>query len=139
MSYRDKVNRMKEGGLYKVADFQVNGNPEQVREYTHEIAFFVEDVPKFEREIDILHFTDTGKQLAVNATNGDILLDAFGEPENWPGQRITLFLAPYGKEGKLGIRVRKVGAAAPTNAPLPTPISQPPFDDEVPFSAGDES
>jgi hypothetical protein len=140
--YRDKINRQKQGGLYRVSDFYINGDAQAVREYTHEIAFLQQDVVKFDREIDILHFTDTAKQLQVNVTNGDLLMDAFGDdPDLWPGSKVTLFLSPYGKEGKLGIRVRKAGTEAPMNArtqtpastPLPALIGNPPFDDEVPF------
>jgi hypothetical protein len=107
-TYREKINRQKEGGLYKVSDLQ-NGNGE-TREVTHEIAFLVEDVEKFDRTMDILHFTDTRKQLQVNVTNADLLMDMFGDdPAKWPSNLVTLYLAAYDKKdpSKLGIRVKK--------------------------------
>jgi hypothetical protein len=140
-SYRDKVNKQKQGGLYRVSDFYINSDPQAVREFTHEIAFLAQDVEMFDREIDILHFADTPQQLQVNITNADLLMDAFGDdPALWPGERITLFLAPYGKEGKLGIRIRKAGTAPPANAREQAPTTAPTalsrqrdMEDEIPF------
>jgi hypothetical protein len=137
-SYRDKINRQKEGGLYRVSDLQ-NGNGE-TREVTHEIAFLVQDVEMFDREIDILHFVDTPKQLQVNVTNADLLMDLFGDdPASWPGNLVTLYLAEYeyGKDKKrgLGIRVKKPGAGTPSNTFKPPTLSSstPDFDDQIPF------
>jgi hypothetical protein len=140
-AYRDKIERQKQTGLYRVSDFQINGDPQAVREYTHEIAFLQQDVVKFDREMDILHFTDTAKQLEVRTINGDLLMDAFGDdPADWPGNKVTLYLAPYGKEGKLGIRIRKAGTAPPANAreqtrttPPMTLSRQRDMDDEIPY------
>jgi hypothetical protein len=110
-AYSEKITRQKKAVLYRVSDLQ-NGNGEP-REVTHEIAFLAQDVEKFDREVDILHFADTPKQLQVNVTNGELLIEMFGdEPANWPGNLVTLYLAPYDKKdpSKLGIRVKKPGA-----------------------------
>jgi hypothetical protein len=130
-NYREKINRQKDGGLYKVSDLQ-NGNGE-TREVTHEIAFLAQDVEKFDREIDILHFADTRKQLQVNVTNADLLMDMFGdEPANWPGNLVTLYLVAYDKKdpSRLGIRVKKPGANTPRSPAISTPVD---MDDEIPF------
>jgi hypothetical protein len=119
-SYRDKINRQKEGGLYRVSDLQ-NGN-DAAREVTHEIAFFVQDVEMFDREIDVLHFVDTPKTLQVNVTNGETLMELFGDdPANWPHNQVTLFLAAYDKKdpSKLGIRLKRPGAETPSNDEIP--------------------
>jgi hypothetical protein len=127
-SYREKIDRQK-SGLYRVSDLQ-NGNGE-TREVTHEIAFLAQDVEMFDRKIDVLHFTDTRKQFQVNLTNGELLMEMFGdEPDNWPSNLVTLYLAPYGKEGKLGIRVKKPGANTP-HPPALTPAAD--MNDEIPF------
>jgi len=124
-TYRAKLDRMKETGFYKVADF------EEGREDTHIIDHLMQDVTMFDRKMDILCFKDTGRQLQLNYTNGETLWTLFGEPENWEGKTITLFLAPYNKDGKLGIRVKAAnGAALPS---VPATIERPNLDDEIPF------
>jgi hypothetical protein len=126
-SYREKINSQKTG-LYRVSDFQ-NGNSE-TRQVTHEIAFLAQDVEMFDRKVDVLHFTDTRKQLQVNLTNGELLMEMFGdEPATWPNNLVTLYLAPYGKEGKLGIRVKKPSA----NTPRPPAITSADDFGEIPF------
>jgi hypothetical protein len=140
-AYRDKINKQKEGGLYRVADFQLNGDPNAVQEFTHTIHFLAENVPKFEREIDILYFSDTNKSLQVNVTNAEILMNLFGDdPLDWPDHKVTLYLAPYGKEGKLGIRLRKPDTAPSNTSAAPTtttsialPDRRADMDDEIPF------
>jgi hypothetical protein len=126
-AYSEKIARQKQTGLYRVSDFQNNGIN---REITHEIAFLAENVEMFDREIDILHFTDTFKQLQVNTTNAELLIEMFGDdPAAWPRKLVTLHLAPYGKEGKLGIRVKMPGA----DTPRPPAIPRPDIDDDIPF------
>jgi hypothetical protein len=88
--------------------------------------------------VDVLHFSDTGRTLVLNVTNAEILMDLFGDdPSKWEGNRTTLFLAPYGNEGKLGVRLRAADAPAPGNtretAVKAAAASKPPFDDEIPF------
>ena len=128
--FSEKVARMKTG-VYKVADFD-NG----ITERTHTIDHLEEDVEMFEREVDVLHFEDTGQTLVVNVTNAELLMKAFGEePSEWKGKRITLFLAPYGSEGKQGIRVRPVTATIHVGVPVRTnpQRSDADMNDEIPF------
>jgi hypothetical protein len=124
-AYSEKIKRMRETGLYKVADFEGG------KEVTHTIDRLLEDQVMFEREMDILCFTDTGRQLQVNVTNGETLIGLFGDdPDKWGGQRVTLYLAPYGKEGKLGIRLKAATGNGPT---LPVRSRAAEMDDEIPF------
>jgi hypothetical protein len=130
-AYSEKIAKQKQSGLYRVSDFQ-NGSG-QPREITHEIAYLAQDVQKFDREIDVLQFTDTFKQLQVNVTNGELLIEMLGDdPAAWPGNLVTLYLAPYGKEGKLGIRVKRPGADTPKPVAI-VPSREQEMDDDIPF------
>ena len=126
-AFSEKIAKPKTG-LYRVADFEDN------KEITHVISHLLEDQPMFEKKMDILCFEDTGRQLQLNITNAEFLITNFGDdPATWSGKRVTLALAPYGRESKLGIRLRLPdpngdGAAAPTATPAATNL-----DDEIPF------
>jgi hypothetical protein len=124
-AYSDKIEKQKQGGLYKNADFKV-GKP-----VVHEIAYLAQDVERFNKTMDILYFADANKQLQVNTTNAETLIKLRGDnPDDWCGQSITLFLDEY-KPGAFGIRVRAAsgnGSRAVTRAPEP-----PPYDDEIPY------
>jgi len=119
-AYSEKIARAKQQGLYKVADLLG-------KEVTHTISHLLEDAVMFNREMDILCFVDTGKQLQVNLTNGEWLIDNFGsDPNDWPGHRVTLFVGEYEfKKGetKQGIRLKRpdgsvtVGGNAAGTAP----------------------
>jgi hypothetical protein len=135
-AYSDKIKRLEERGLYKVKDLEDLGG-----EATHVISILVEDEVRFEKEMDVLYFEDTGRQLSLNPINGRTLIELFGdEPENWKGRRITLFLEEY-REGKFGIRLKQPpnGGAAVTAKALATvpagkkPPEPPPFDDDIPY------
>jgi hypothetical protein len=121
--YSDKIARAKQQGLYKVAD--LNG-----KEVTHTISHLLEDYVKFDREMDILCFTDTGKQLQVNLTNGEWLIKNLGEdPNDWSGQRVTLYLAEY-KQGEYGIRLKRPdGSVNVGGATVSTSPKRPPKED----------
>jgi hypothetical protein len=69
----------------------------------------------FGKTMDVLNFSDTPRQLQVNQTNAEFLLDAFGdEPKTWGGKAVTLYLAEYEFKGerKLGIRLKRADTAA---------------------------
>src|SRR5262249_52754491 len=106
MSDFSKRIRSQKTGFFKVADLEGG------KELTYTISHLEEAVPMFDKEIDILNFSDTGRQLSVNQTNAEFLLDIFGDdPEKWAGQRVTLYLTEYEyqKEKKLGIRLKLPG------------------------------
>jgi hypothetical protein len=135
-SYSDKVKRLEQRGLYKVKDLEDLGG-----EATHVISILVEDEVRFEKEMDILYFEDTGRQLSLNLINGKTLIELFGDdPETWKGHSITLFVDEY-REGKLGIRLRKPpngGAVAAAKAFATVSNEGPPalcdeMDDSIPF------
>jgi hypothetical protein len=118
-AYSEKIARAKQQGLYKLSDF-ANGE-----EKTHTISCLLEDVVKFEREMDVLCFTDTGKQLQLNITNGSWLIDNFGDdPNDWGGHRVTLYVGEYefkGREKQRGIKLKQ--PYGPANN----------IDDEIPY------
>jgi hypothetical protein len=119
-AFSEKIQKAKGHGFYRVADF------ENIREYTHVIAYLLEDQVVFDERKDILCFADTGRQLVVNVSNAETLITLFGdEPNNWAGRRVTLFLGSYGKDNKPCVRVRATtgaSAQAATTAPAsPTP------------------
>jgi hypothetical protein len=132
-AYSDKVQSQK-GGLYRVSDFEGD-----VKERTHVIDFLEQDVVVFERTVDVLHFKDTQRQLQVNVTNAEKLMDLFGdEPDKWAGKSVCLFLQTYGTEGKQGIRIRTAGSPVNAgNGPATREIASRPatveMDDEIPF------
>jgi hypothetical protein len=107
-AYSEKIRRAKEQGLFKVADV-LN------REVTLTISHLLEDAVMFNREIDILCFVETGKQLQVNLTNGEWLIENFGDdPNDWPANRVTLYVGEYefkGGEKKQGIRLKRADAS----------------------------
>jgi len=110
-NYSEKIARAKQQGLYKVADL-LSGP------VTHTISHLLEDVVKFEREMDLLCFADTARQLQINVTNGEWLINNFGEdPEDWAGQHVTLYVGTFefgkNKEQRQGIRLKKPDGAAP--------------------------
>jgi hypothetical protein len=103
---RDQKNKK---GFYKVADLEGG------KEVTHTISHLDEEMEMFGKTVDILNFSDTARQLQINQTNGEFLLDTFGdEPEDWAGKQVTLYLKEYDFKGekKLGIRLKQAEAAA---------------------------
>jgi hypothetical protein len=122
-AYSDKIKREKEKGLYKNSD--LDG-----KEATHTIDRLLQDITMFDKQMDVLTFSDSAKQLQVNVTNGDTLIQLFGDdPDDWHGHRITLFLDEY-KPGKFGIRIR---SAASRNGSLPATRRGSDMDDDIPF------
>jgi hypothetical protein len=117
MSAFSKRIRGKESGFFKVADLE-NG------ERMLTILRLDEDVVMFNEPRDILNFVETGKQLTLNQTNAEFLLDNFGdEPATYEGKRVVLFLAEYTYEGKKGTGVRLKLPGAPAAKP-PAPRSE---------------
>ena len=93
--------RSQSKGFYKVADF------EDGREVTHTISHLDEAMEMFNKTVDILNFSDTGRQLNVNQTNAEWLLNKLGNnPEQWAGKKVTLYLAEYEYGDKKGQTIR---------------------------------
>ena len=86
----------------------------------------------------MLHFRGKQKGFVVNATNYDVIADAYGdETDDWAGQPIELYPTRVHFKGQLtdAIRVR-IPQAKPAPKPAPTPTSKPApeaFDDEIPW------
>jgi hypothetical protein len=101
MSAFSERTRSNKTGLYKVADLEGG------KEITHTISHLDEEMEMFNKTVDILNFSDTGKQLSLNQTNAEFLLDKFGDdPEKWAGQSVTLHLAEYAYGEKKGQTIR---------------------------------
>jgi hypothetical protein len=95
--------------MYKVADLEGG------REPTHIISHLLEAVEMFGKTVDILNFSDTARQLQLNQTNAEFLLNAFGDdPQTWGDKPVTLYLAEYDFKGKkkLGMRLKRTDTAA---------------------------
>ena len=134
-AYSEKIARAKQQGLYKVADLLGMKDKQE----THTISHLLEDTAMFGREIDILCFVDTGKQLQVNITNGEFLINNFGEdPESWAGHRVVLYVGQYDfGDKKQGIMLKRadggvtIGRNAARAAPKRSPKED--IDDEIAF------
>jgi hypothetical protein len=135
--YREKIANQKRG-YFRVADFEAVEGKAIVRV----IAYLAEDRQVFDEEKDVLFFEDDGRQLPLNVTNAEKLIELFGdEPEQWSGQKVVLYLGSFGKENKPCIRLRAPDIAVSGNGvrkeATPAVASKtpepPPFDDEIPF------
>ena len=131
-AYSEKITRAKQQGLYKVADLEGG------KEVTHTISHLLEDAIKFDREMDILCFVDTARELSINLTNGDWLIQNFGpDPSDWAGHKVTLYVGEYEfKKGetKQGIRLKRPDGGVTVGAkadPKPPPKNE--LDDEIPY------
>jgi hypothetical protein len=135
-AFSEKI-RGKESGFFKVADLE-NG------ERTLSISHLDEDVVLFGEVKDVLNFVETGKQLQLNQTVSEWLLDNLGDdPASWEGKKVVLHLGEYtyNKEKKLGVRLKLPGApepkpaiaAAPKPAPAPRGGNGSKSDPDIPF------
>ena len=95
----------------------------------------------FKKTVDILNFSDTARQLQLNQTNAEFLLDTFGdEPKAWQGKAVTLYVYEYNIKGEKtpGIRLKRadtVAAEASANRALARQADgKAAMDDEIPFS-----
>jgi hypothetical protein len=109
--------RSQQSGFLKVSDI------DRDTPWTLTIASLQEQVEVFGELKDVLHFKETGKQLALNQTTAEWLLTNLGDdPKQYPGKRVTLYLGQYKYEGetKLGIRLRLPNATSPaiSNTPV---------------------
>jgi hypothetical protein len=105
----EQKEKQKETGIFKVADFP-NG-----KELLLTVRYLDEQVAMFGKEVDLLNFVETGRQLQLNWTTSQWLIDNLGDdPEDWPGKQIVLHLASYeyNREKKLGIRLKLPGTAS---------------------------
>jgi hypothetical protein len=110
MSEFSKRVRSKESGFFKVADFEGG------KELTLTIDHLEEEMEIFNEVKDVLNFVETGRQLQLNQTTSEWLLDNLGDdPETYAGKKVTLYLGEYEykKEKKLGIRLKLSGTSTP--------------------------
>ena len=134
-AFSDRIRDQKNKGLYKAADLEGG------KEVTHIISHLLEEVEMFGKTVDILNFSDTARQLQLNQTNAEFLLDAFGDdPQAWGGKPVTLYFVEYDfvkGEKKPGIRLKKADTAAAeasaTQARARLTDGKAAMDDEIPF------
>jgi hypothetical protein len=133
-AFSERIRDQKNKGFYKVADLEGG------KEVTHTISHLDEEVQMFKKTMDILNFSDTARQLQLNQTNAEFLLDSFGdEPKAWEGRAVTLYLADYEYKGetKSGIRLKRADAAAAEASAKRALVRQADgkaeMNDEVPF------
>jgi hypothetical protein len=108
-AFSERIRDQKNKGFYKVADLEGG------KEVTHIIDHLLEAVQMFDKEVDVLNFQDTARQLQLNLTTSDFLINALGDdPETWGGKAVALFLDEYEYKGekKLGIRLKLADATA---------------------------
>jgi hypothetical protein len=106
--------RSQQHGFLKVSDI------DRDTPWTLTITSLEEQVEVFSETKDVLHFKETGKQLALNQTTAEWLIINLGDnPQNWKGKQVVLHLAEYKYEGetKLGIRLRLPNATSPQRKP----------------------
>jgi hypothetical protein len=133
-AFSERIRDQKSQGFYKVADLEGG------KELTHTISHLDEAVKMFNKTMDILNFADTSRQLQLNLTTAEFLLDTFGdEPKAWEGKAVTLYLAEYEYKGekKSGICLKRADAtaaeASATKARVRLTARKDEMNDEVPF------
>ena len=100
-----------------------------------------EDVGDDAKQKPVIYFRGKEKGLVCNATNYDMIADAYGdETDDWPGQPIELYPTRVQFKGQLtdAIRVRIPQAKpAPEPKPAPTPAPAPDaseqLNDDIPW------
>jgi hypothetical protein len=132
--FSERVRNQRKG-FFKPVDFE-NG-----REETHTVAFLDEAVEMFGKQIDILNFHTTARQLQLNMTTAEWLIANLGDdPKDWAGKEVVLYLGEYEYNNvtKYGVRLKLPDQpSTTTNGPPPQLQALPPrkqdLDDEVPF------
>jgi len=83
-----------------------------------------------QKEKHVLYF-ENGKPLVLNRVNWDMLEEAFGDSDDWPGHKVKLYSARTMFQGKFVDAVR-VQAIAPKPAPKPVQsVPEDELNDEV--------
>jgi hypothetical protein len=129
-AFSERIRSQKKG-MYRVAE--LDGG----KQITHVISHLLEEVEMFGKTMDILCFSDTGRQLQLNQTTAEYLIDKLGDnPEAWAGKRVCLYLASYEYEGetKMGIRLKLPNApASGDGAVVPMRARKEDLSDDIPF------
>jgi hypothetical protein len=129
-AFSERIRSQRDKGLFKVADFESG-------EKTFTISHLDEEMEMFNKTVDILNFQETGRQLQLNQTTAEWLIDNLGDdPEKYSGHRVTLYLGEYeyNREKKQGIRLKLPGTpASGDGATVPVRSRRADMDDEIPF------
>jgi hypothetical protein len=106
-AFSDRI-RSQSTGFFKVVDFEGG------KEATLTISHLDEAVEMFDKEVDILNFVETQRQLQINQTNGEWLISNLGdEPATWKDRKVVLHLAEYTYNDKKGFTIRLKLPGAP--------------------------
>jgi hypothetical protein len=135
--------RSQKTGQFKAADFAGG------RELILTIDYLEEEVERYDKTIDILHFVETQQELQLNQSKSEFLLDTLGDdPAKWKGQHIVLYQVEYPNATDekyrygIGIKLRAEPETAPAHKPplgnAPTRAaagngSKADLDDAIPF------
>jgi hypothetical protein len=79
-------------------------------------------------EKHVLHFEDGVKPIILNRTNWEVIEDAFGDSDDWPGHKVKIKCGRTLFQGKMTDCLR-LEAIAPK--PAPKPEVDPALDDDV--------
>jgi hypothetical protein len=128
------------GGLY-MKGHDLNGRPLLVTIEHAEIRKLPDfNNPNQQNDRLILSFTETGKDVAVNATSARVLMAAFGDDERaYIGKQIVLYPEKVNVGGQMreAVMIRLPRGRAPATVPAQMPPIDPTtagdFDDEIPF------
>jgi hypothetical protein len=101
-----------------------------------EIAGYDKEEGEFDGEIKeniVLSFHDTDKKLRLSNTNGDILVEAYGDDmDSWVGKGVELFVRPFKFKGKMMdiVGLRPAKSVRPAKSDPPRAAHK---DSEIPF------
>jgi hypothetical protein len=124
--------RSQKTGAFKAADFAGG------KEVTLTIDYLEEEVERFDKKIDILHFVETQQELQLNQSKSEFLLSVFGDdPEKWKGQRVTLHQVEYpnvtDEKYRYGIGVKLRAESVPERPARSSSAGNGSNMDEIPF------
>ena len=105
---------------------------DQVRDQPRDETITFVKIGRFDRP-DVAF--ESGKQLTLNATNVDVLIEAYGDSDNWIGKHVRLFLGDIEYQGSPheAVLVRPISPPIKQKREAKAADDESPFNDEVPF------
>ena len=84
----------------------------------------MEQVGQGKKEKPVLYFEGSVKPMVLNRTNDDVLDEAFGDSDDWPGRKIKIYCVRTQYQGKSvdGLRVEPI---------IPKPALKDDLNDEI--------
>jgi hypothetical protein len=89
----------------------------------------MEQVGQDKKEKPVLYFEGSVKPMVLNRTNDEVLDEAFGDSDAWPGRKIKIYCVRTQYQGKSvdGLRVEPI---------IPKPAPKDDLNDEIPDEFG---